>query len=191
MMKWARWWITPACVAVTLAGLQAKSGAFETKLTQEQMKEAIEYGAKYKGTDVFGSTMVKRACFGGYPGGEGGIVMSKYIHAVVISAMMNLKDKAVTEEKLREIEELTTFKVIVIVSEEEAKTPEDVQIILTQGTNNTLPQKTELGMKRKDYKQSIDATFMQDKINPRSNTTIVVKTRKDEKRYKIDFSDIK
>ena len=36
-------------------------------------------------------------------------------------------------------------------------------------------------MKRKDYKQSIDATFLQDKINPRSNTTIIVKTRKDEK----------
>lgn len=190
-MKLTKWWIVPVCIVVTLAGLPAMSRAFDTKLTPEQIKEATDYGAKYKGTDVFGSTVVKQACFGGYPGGEGGIVMSKYIHAVVISAMMNLKDKTVTEEKLREIEELTTFKVIVIVSEEEAKTPEDVQIILAQGTNNTLPQKTELGMKRKDYKQSIDATFLQDKINPRSNTAIIVKTRKDEKRYKIDFSDIK
>ena len=190
-MKWAKWWIVPACIVVTLAGLPATSRAFDTKLTPGQIKEAVEYGAKYKGTDVFGSPVVRPACFGGYPAGDGGIVMSKYIHAVVVAAMMNMKDKTVTEEKLREIEELTTFKVIVIVSDEEAKTPEDVQIILAQGTNNTLPQKTELGMKRKDYKQSIDATFLQDKINPRSNTTIIVKTRKGEKRYKIDFSDIK
>ena len=74
-----------------------------------------------------------------------GIVMSKYIHAVVISAMMNLKDKTVTAEKLKEIDELTTFKVIVSRFEEEAKTPEDVQIVLAQGTNNTLPQKLRWG----------------------------------------------
>lgn len=190
-MKLAKWWIIPACITAAIAGLPALSSAFDVKLTPAQIKEASEYGARYKGTDVFGSAVVKQACFGGYPNGEGGIIMSKYIHTAVISAMMNLKDKTVAPEKLKEIEELTTFKVIVIVSEEDAKAPEDVQIILTQGTNNILPQKTEFGMKRKDYKQSIDGTFLLDKINHKANTTIIVRTRKDEKRYKIDFSDIK
>ena len=190
-MKLTKWWIIPACIVIAIAGLPATSSAFDIKLTPEQIKEAAEYGAKYKGTAVFGSAVVKQACFGDYPNGEGGIVMSKYIHTGVISAMMNLKDKTITSEKLKEIEELTTLKVIVVVSEEEAKTPEDVQIILAQGTNNILPQKTELGMKRKDYKQSIDGIFQHDKINPGANTTIIVRTRKDEKRYKIDFSDIK
>ena len=190
-MKLTKWWIIQVCIAATIAGWPALSSAFDIKLTPEQIKEASEYGSRYKGTEVFGSTVVKQACFGSYPNGEGGIVMSTYIHTAVISAMMNLKDKTVTPEKLKEIEELTTFKVIVIVSEEEAKVLADVQIILAQGTNNILPLKTEFGMKRKDYKQSIDGTFLHDKINPNANTTVIVRTRKDEKRYKIDFSDIK
>jgi len=190
-MKLTKWWIIPACIVATVAGWPALSSAFDVKLTPAQIKEASEYGSKYKGTEVFGSPVVKQACFGSYPKGEGGIVMSPYIHTAVIAAMMNLKEQAVTPEKLREIEELTTFKVIVIVSEEEAKTPEDVQITLAQGTNNILPQKTELGMKRKDYKQSIDGIYQLDRINHKANTTIIVKTRKDEKRYKVDFSDIK
>ncbi|HHT9130523.1 MAG TPA: hypothetical protein ACFYEC_06640, partial [Candidatus Brocadiaceae bacterium] len=150
-----------------------------------------EYGSKYKGKEVFGSPIVKKACFGEYPNGEGGVIMSKYIRTAIISAMMAAKDKTITPEDMKEIEESTTFNVVVVTSDEEVKTPEDAQIILVQGTNNVLPQKTAFGMKRKDNKQSIDGTFQYDKINPKSSTAIIIKTRTGQKKYKIDFSNVK
>ncbi|MEK6559471.1 MAG: hypothetical protein AABZ43_04940 [Planctomycetota bacterium] len=176
---------------VTILGIPALSYAFEIHLTQQQIKEAIEYGAKYKGKEVFESPEVKKACFGEYPTGEGGIIMSKYVHTAVISAMLNAKDKVITPEDEKAIEESTTFDVVVKILDEDVKIPEDVQIILVQGSNNILPQKTEFGMKGKDSIQSIVGVFQQDKVNPKSNTTVIAKTRKGQKKYKVDFSDIK
>ncbi len=188
-MSAIRWCLSIVCI--TILGIPALSNAFDAHLTEKQIKEASEYGSKYKGKEVFGSPVVKKACFGEYPKGDGGIIMSKYIHTIVISAMMATKDKTLTPEDMKEIEASTTFNVVVVTSDEEVKTPEDAQIILVQGTNNVLPQKTAFGMKRKDNKQSIDGTFQCDKINPKASTAIVIKTRNGQKKYKIDFSDIK
>ncbi len=178
-------------VCIITLGIPALSVAFDIQLTQEQIKEASNYGSKYKGKEIFDSPVVKKACFGEYPHGEGGVIMSKYIHTAVMSAMMALKDKTVTPEDIQEIAESTTFKVVVAVPDEEIKTPEDVQIILVQGTNNILPQKTEFGMKYKDKRQGIVGTFQSDKVDSKANTTIIAKTRNDSKKYKIDFSDVK
>ncbi|MBI2472376.1 MAG: hypothetical protein HYV59_14230 [Planctomycetes bacterium] len=180
-----------AIVTCALLCMPSLSEAFEIHLKQAQIKEANEYGSKYVGKDIFSSEVVKNACFGDYPGGEGGIVLSKYVYTAVVSAMHAMKDKALTPEDIKEIEESATFKVVVVISDEDVKIPEDVQLVLVQGTNNILPQKTVFGVKRKDYKQSIDGIFQYDKINPGANTTILVKTRKIQKKYKIDFSDIK
>ncbi|MFN3533120.1 MAG: hypothetical protein ACK41Q_11490 [Candidatus Brocadia sp.] len=178
-------------VCIIILGAPALSGAFDIQLTQEQMKEASEYGSKYKGKDVFGSPVVKLACFGEYPKGGGGLIMSKYIEIAVVSAMKSMQEKIITPEDMKEINESTTFKVVVSVPEESVQIPEDVQIILKQGTNTILPQKTEFGMKYKDKRQGVVGTFRYDKINPRAKTAIIVKTKKSEEKYKIDFSDVK
>ena len=120
-----------------------------------------------------------------------GIVMSKYVHTAVISAMMNMKEKTLSPEEKKSIEESTTFEVVVVISDEDVKATEDVQIILIQGTNNILPQKAEFGMKRKDNKQSIVGVFQQDRVDADASTTITIKTRNVQKKYKIDFSDVK
>lgn len=178
-------------VCIMILGIPALSGAFDIQLTQEQIKEASEYGTKYKGKDVFDSPAVKLACFGEYPQGGGGLIMSKYIEIAVVSAMKTMQEKTITPEDIKEITKSTTFKVVVSVPEEGIQTPEDVQIVLKQGTNNILPLKTEFGMKYKDKRQGVIGTFRYDKINPGANTAIVVKTKKSEEKYKIDFSDVK
>lgn len=52
-------------------------------------------------------------------------------------------------------------------------------------------KKNAFGMKYKDKRQGIIGAFRYDKINPGANTAIVVKTKKSEETYKIDFSDVK
>lgn len=187
-MRYITRYISLICI-ITL-GMPVLSEAFDTQLTQEQMKEASEYGSKYRGKEVFDSPIVKKACFGEYPHGEGGIVMSKYINAAVTSAMVALKDKTLSPEDLKEIAESATFKVAVSVPAEKVGVPEDVQIILIQGTNNILPQKTEFGVKYKE-RQGVIGTFQSDKVDPRANTTIVAKMKNDSRKYTIDFSDVK
>jgi hypothetical protein len=117
--------------------------------------------------------------------------MSKYIEIAVVSAMKSMQDKTITPEEIKEISASSTFKVVVSVPEESVQIPGDVQIILKQGTDIILPQKTEFGMKYKDKRQGVVGTFRYDKINPRATTAIFVKTKKSEEKYKIDFSDVK
>ncbi|NOG40141.1 MAG: hypothetical protein HND38_01030 [Planctomycetes bacterium] len=50
-------------VCIMILGVPALSGAFDIQLTQEQMKEANEYGGKYKGKDIFDSPVVKPGLF--------------------------------------------------------------------------------------------------------------------------------
>ena len=188
-MKFTTWRTCIICIIAV--GISNLSNAFDVHLTEKQMKEASEYGSKYKGKEVFGSDIVKKARFGEYPNGDGGIIMSKYIRIAVTSAMMALKDKIPTPDDLKEIEESTTFNVVVSVLDEDVNVLEDVQIIVKQGTNNILPIKTEFGMKYKDKRQGIVGVFQCEKVNPNASTAIVVKTRKGEKKYKIDFSDIR
>lgn len=73
-MKFNIWWL--GIVVVTLCGVPARSHAFDIQLTQEQVKEANVYGAQYKGKEIFESPIGKSACFGEYPGGNGGFIMS-------------------------------------------------------------------------------------------------------------------
>lgn len=190
-MKLTKWCLGIVCVAVAALETPKISGAFEIQLTQEQVKEAREYGAKYKGKDVFESDTVKSACFGEYPTGEGGLVMSKYIRIAVTSAMMTTKDKTMSDDDVKEIKESSHLKVVLTVIDDDVKAPEDAQIILQQGTNNILPQKVESGMKYKNNVQSVIGIFQEERVNPRANTTIMVKTRKGTKKYSVDFSDIK
>ncbi|MEP9409839.1 MAG: hypothetical protein HRF42_00260 [Candidatus Brocadia sp.] len=176
---------------IIIIGLPALSGAFDIHLTEEQIKEANDYGKKYKGKDIFDSPVVKQACFGEYPVGGGGLIMSKYIKIAVSSAMRSMKDQSLTPDDLKEIGESETFNVVVSVPDEGIQSPQDVQIILRQGTNTILPQKTEFGMKYKNNRQGIVGTFRYDKIHPRASTSIIVKMKKSEEKYKIDFSDVK
>ncbi|GJQ22728.1 hypothetical protein BIY37_02745 [Candidatus Brocadia sapporoensis] len=188
-MKFNIWWL--GIVVVTLCGVPARSHAFDIQLTQEQVKEANVYGAQYKGKEIFESPIGKSACFGEYPGGNGGFIMSKYMRIAVNSAMRALKNETLTLQDLKEIETSKTFNVIVSIPEDNVQTPEDVQIMLIQGTNNILPQKTEFGMKYKDKRQGVIGIFSYDKINPKASTAIIVKAGNDEKKFKIDFSDVK
>lgn len=188
-MRFIKWHL--GIIGIALFGIAARPEAFEIKLKQEKIAEVGAFGKKYKGKEIFYSPIVKSACFGKYPDGEGGLIMSKYVRIAVISAMMALKDKTVTRDNIKEIEESTSFDVIVTVPEEYAKAPEDVQILLKQGTNNILPLKTEFGMKRKDTLRTLVGTFQYEKVNPKASTAIIVKTRKVQKKYTIDFSDVK
>lgn len=117
--------------------------------------------------------------------------MSKYMRIAVNSAMRALKNETLTLQDLKEIETSKTFNVIVSIPEDNVQTPADVQIMLIQGTNNILPQKTEFGMKYKDKRQGVIGIFSYDKINPKASTAIIVKAGNDEKKFKIDFSDVK
>lgn len=183
-------WCLPA-LGFAVLGIPAMCGAFDIQLTQEQIKEAHEYGAKYRGKEIFGSPVGKSACFGEYPGGDGGLIMSTYMRIAVSAAMRALKNETLTPQDLKELAASKTFNVVVSVPEDSAQTPEDVHVLLVQGTNTILPQKIELGMKYKDKRQGIVGVFSYDKINPKANTTIVVKARNDERKFKIDFSDVK
>ena len=46
-------------------------------------------------------------------------------------------------------------------------------------------------MKYKDNRQGVVGVFNYGRVNPDANTTIVVKTGKDQKTFTIDFSDVK
>lgn len=188
-MQFSKWCLPAFCFAVL--GIPAMCGAFDIQLTQEQIKEAHEYGAQYKGKEIFESPVGKSACFGKYPGGDGGLIMTTYMRIAVSAAMKALKNETLTPQDLKELEASKTFNVVVSVSEENAHSPEDIQIMLVQGANTILPQKTEFGMKYKDKRQGVIGIFSYDKINPKANTTIVVKARNDERTFKIDFSDLK
>ncbi|UJS18956.1 MAG: hypothetical protein L3J17_07865 [Candidatus Jettenia sp.] len=187
-MKYIKW--CAIAIGIIISGIPALSNAFDIQLTPEQIHEADEYGKKYKGKDIFYSDTVKQACFGEYPKGPGGLIMSKYMRIAVTSAMHAMKEKTLTAEDIKEIQHSTTFNVVVNI-DEDIQALEDVQIMLKQGTNIILPQNTEFGMKYKDRRQSVVGIFPYDKINPNANTTILIKTRKDQKEYKIDFSDVK
>ena len=188
-MRFIKWHL--GIIGIALFGIAARSEAFEIKLKQEKIAEVAEYGKKYKGKEIFSSPVVKSACFGKYPDGEGGLIMSKYVKTAIISAMMAINDKILTKDDIKKIEESTSFDVVVTVSEEYAESPEDVQIMLKQGANNILPLKTEFGMKRKDKLRTLVATFQYEKVNPKAGTAIIVRTRKVQKKYSIDFSDVK
>ncbi|TVL99260.1 MAG: hypothetical protein CV087_18730 [Candidatus Brocadia sp. WS118] len=188
-MQFEKWYL-PVFTFVVL-GIPVWCSAFDMQLTQEQIKEANEYGAQYQGKEIFKSPIGKSACFGEYPGGDGGVIMSKYMRITVSSAMRALKNETLTPQDLKELGASSTFNVIVSIPDENVQNPEDVQIVLVQGTNNILPQKTEFGMKYKDKRQGVIGIFSYDKINPKANTTIMVKTRNDEKKFNIDFSDVK
>lgn len=188
-MQFTKWCLSALVFAVL--GIPAWCNAFDMQLTQEQIKEATGYGAQYKGKEIFESPIGKSARFGEYPGGDGGLIMSKYMRIAVNAAMRALKNETLTPEDLKELEASKTFHVVVSVPEVSAQNPEDVQILLMQGTNTILPQKTEFGMKYKDKRQGIVGIFSYEKINPKANTTIVVKARNEERKFKIDFSDVK
>lgn len=188
-MRFIKWHL--GIMGVALFGISEVLEAFEIKLKQETIAEVAEYGKKYKGKEIFSSPVVKSACFGKYPDGEGGLIMSKYVRTAIISAMMAINDKILTKEDIKKIGESTSFDVVVTVPQEYAEALEDVQIMLKQGTNNILPIKTEFGMKRKDELRGIVGTFQYEKVNPKASTAIIVKTRKVQKKYTIDFSDVK
>src|SRR3972149_5740988 len=107
-MKTFIWSLFIICISVI--GIFTQSDAFDINLTQQQLQEAIDYGTKYKGKEVFGSDIVKKACFGEYPVSEGGIVMSKYVHTAVISAMMNMKEKTLSPEEKKKKKKKKTAK---------------------------------------------------------------------------------
>ena len=189
-MKFIKWF--PIMVCIAILGMPALTEAFDIGLTPERVKEAMDYGKKYKGKEIFSSATVKQACFGRYPEGDGGLIMSKFIRIAVVSAMMAMNDKTVTPGVLKEIEEESaTFDVVVNVSDEEIKAPEDVQIMLEQGSDVILPINYKFGMKYKGKTRSVVGVFQNGKINPKINTTISVKTRNIQIKYKINFSDIK
>ena len=107
-MRFIKWYL--GILGIALFGIPARSEAFEIKLKQEKIAEVAEYGKKYKGKEIFYSPIVKSACFGKYPDGEGGLIMSKYVRIAVISAMMAIKDKILTKDDIKDIEESTSFR---------------------------------------------------------------------------------
>ena len=189
-MRFMKWCLSSVGIVIIM-GMPVLVEAFEIKLKQGKIEEFTEYGKKNKGKEIFYSPVVKSACFGKYPDGEGGLIMSKYIRIAVISAMVAIKDKTLTKADIKEIEESTNFDVVVTVADEDVKDPSDVQIMLKQGTNNILPLKTEFGMKRKDKLRTVVGTFQYERVNPKASIAIIVKTRKVQKRYSIDFSSVK
>jgi hypothetical protein len=187
-MKVSKWYLGLVCI-IALGGIPRLSNAFDIRLTQGQIEEAKEYGAKHKGKNIFESPIVKTACFGEYPKGDGGLIMSKYIEIAVISAMQATKDIPITPGELKEIEEGTAIKVVVDVSEPIAN-PEDIEIILVQESNNILPFKYEFG-KEKRIVQDVICFFRYNKLNPTAKTEIIIKTKDRQRKYKINLSAIK
>lgn len=194
-MRFNKW-----CVAViwlSILGIPALSHAFDIELTPEKVNEAIEYGKKHRGPEIFDSNNVKAACFGGYPKDEGGVIMSKYIEIAIVSAMKIAKDKSIFPADVKDIVDSTTFNVIVDIAKK-IETPTDVQIMLKQGDNNILPLKTEFGtpksefgMRYKDTRQSVIGVFEYSKVDPKASTTILVKFKNILEKYKISFVHVK
>lgn len=174
-----------------LFGLPGISDAFDIEPDDSQVKQAVRIGKKHKGIEIFDSPIVKNARLGKYPRGEGAMIMTKYIEIAVISAMREKGEKAITPEDIAEVQNAKTLKVIAMIIGENIQTPGAVQIMLKQGGDFLLPMKTEFGMAYKDDRQSIVGHFQYEKIDPDATTKIYVKTSKEERKYKIDFSDIK
>lgn len=187
-MKVGKWYMGLVCIIV-LGVIPRLSNAFDIQPARGQIEEAKEYGAKHKGKDIFDSPIVKTACFGEYPKGDGGLIMSKYIEIAVISAMQATKDMPIPPGTLKEIEECTAIKVVVDVSETIAN-PEDIEIILVQEANNILPLKYEFG-KEKRIIQDVVGFFQYNKLNPKAKAEIIIKTKDHQRKYKINFSAIK
>ncbi|MGQ3686329.1 MAG: hypothetical protein ACUBOA_15195 [Candidatus Loosdrechtia sp.] len=179
-------------IGTIVLGTPGLSNAFNIILTSDQIHEANNYGRQYKGPEIFYSDVVRPACFGDFPKGPGGVVMSKYINVAVTSAMKALKDEILTDEEMQEIQDSTAFKVVVNITEN-IQSPEDVQILLIQGSNKMVPMTTEAGMKYKDKRQDVIGFFPYDMIDTHTSTTtsIIVNIGDDQKEYKVDFSEIK
>ncbi|MDE1888689.1 MAG: hypothetical protein KGJ87_01400 [Planctomycetota bacterium] len=187
-MSAIRWCLSIVCI--TILGIPALSNAFDAELTPGKIDEAIEYGKKHKGMDIFDSNIVKAACFGEYPKGKGGLIMSKYIEIAIISAMKTAQNKPIVPEDIQSIIDSTTFNIVVDISKK-IEDPGDVQITLLQGTNNVLPQQTEFGMKHKDTRQGVVGVFEYDRVDINASTTVLIKFEDTEEKYKIHFSHIK
>lgn len=189
-MKALRWYFVTACVIAALS-IPITSYAFDSQLTRKLIEDATEYGSKHKGKDIFDSPIVKSACFGEYPQGEGGLLLTKYIEVAIISAMSAMKDQPIAAESIQTIEKSKTFKVVVDVSDEDIQDPEDIEIVLQQGTNNILAQTYDFSKELYGVMRDVICTFQYDKIDPKASTTIKIKTQKKEKKYKLDLSRIK
>ncbi|MBM4055914.1 MAG: hypothetical protein FJ264_14875 [Planctomycetes bacterium] len=180
-----------AAVFVSVIVFSGTAQAFKNEINDEDIATATGYGKKHKGKESFKSPVVKTACFGEYPESDGGLIMSKYVELVILSAMNAMSEKETTPDAIKEIQFADSFKVIVLVSEKDIQTPGDVQITLKQGMSNILPLKTEFGRKHEDNKQSIVGVFRYDKVDTNEKTAIIIKTKEQERKYKVDFSDIK
>ena len=185
-------WCAAIIIWISVLGIPTLSNAFDAELAPGKIDEAIEYGKKHKGMDIFDSKIVKAACFGEYPRGRGGMIMSKYIEIALVSAMKTAQDKSITRDDIRSIVNSITFNVVVNIAQK-IEDPGDVQIVLQQGLtgDNILPIKNEFGMKHKDARQAVVGVFAYDKVDPKASTTILIKCEDTQKKYKINFSHIK
>ena len=183
-------WCAAIIIWISVLGIPALSNAFGAELTPGKIDEAIEYGKKHKGMDIFDGKIVKAACFGEYPEGRGGMIMSKYLEIAIVSAMKTAQDKSITRDDIRSIVNSITFNVVVNIAQK-IEDPGDVQIVLQQGGNNILPLKTEFGMKHRAARQDVVGVFEYDRVDPNASTTILIKFEDTQKKYKINFSHVK
>ena len=162
-------------------------------LKKEDIEYAIKNGEQH-GKDIFKSPILKNACINYWSRRGGILVRSKFIDIVVSTAMWFNEGKKISYKEIKEINYSPYFKV-------EIRTKDDVYILLKQGQNIIEPVNIDYedpccelckfhGGNRTKH-EFVTSSFLYNKLEPNTKTTIIVKGPFREKEYNIDLSMIK
>lgn len=170
--------------------------AVQVNLTEKDVQEAVGYGERYSRT-IFNSSLVAPACFGYWPGINGGLVRSKFIDIAVKAAMRKAQRQAITKDDIKEVMNCSALRVMV-------RTRDDVAVSLKQGGKVIEPAEVsykdaccelcelfDYGADKTNH-EFVTAGFPYSELDPASGITIIIRGPDvDTQEYRVSLSKIR
>jgi len=174
------------------------SGGIKVNLTEEEIQEAINWGAEKKDSEhIFLSYS-----FGGrgYPPQEDGMIHTKFFGLAYLGYRLARKhkspEKAEIEAILHSYEEY--FGIDISTYGDEIDFAKDYYIVLRQGikiieavSTDRWADTTDYFPESPSYKATVTSIFPYSEIDPKGKTTIILVKDREESRFEVDFSRYK
>ncbi|MGR3177357.1 MAG: hypothetical protein ACUZ8E_04815 [Candidatus Anammoxibacter sp.] len=166
------------------------SYSIELAPSEEQIENALKIGMSHN-VNIFGLDEIKPACFGDWPGGDGGIVETKLIYLAIISSMrFNAGMPDVSKEKIESIMNSKDMPIRI------SSTQKVFNVLLKQNGRTIEPSRIEEGMQMPpgggsgggSHPQSLKVYFNYSELNPKAKTTIVLVEDYGEIEFDIEFA---
>ncbi|MFQ5868104.1 MAG: hypothetical protein ACE5IT_08985 [bacterium] len=167
-------------------------------LTEEDIKEAVDLGAKIKDTAKgflpsygFGSMKAYK---------EYGNIITKFCSLVLLSLKLGKGYKNLEEAKIEEINRLEHFTITILTYGDEVDFAKNYRIVLRQEEKVIKPVyiKTHYqALASSSFPQSpsfgavVIAHFLYSEVDPKARTTIILVKDKEESSFEVDFSRYK